>query len=99
MSYDQNYPVAWLHDQSGPCGQYSVIHDEVKALWLKAKPQQVEHYTIPLYLRADNKPLSMEASSALLKSLGYDPMLDGNMLKILRAVEQAHGIRGVPDEL
>jgi len=42
-----------------------------------------------------NEPLSTESASALLKSLGYDPTLDGNMLKILRAVEQAHGIRGV----
>lgn len=40
-------------------------------------------------------PLSTESASALLKSLGYDPTLDGNMLKILRAVEQAHGIRDV----
>ena len=39
-----------------------------------------------------DKPLSTESASALLTSLGYDPMLDGNMLKILRAVEQAHGI-------
>lgn len=42
-----------------------------------------------------DEPLSTESASALLKSLGYDPTLDGNMLKILRAVEQAHGIRGV----
>jgi len=46
-----------------------------------------------------DEPLSTESASALLKSLGYDPMLDGNMLKILRAVEQAHGIQDVPDEL
>lgn len=39
-----------------------------------------------------DNPLSTESASALLTSLGYDPLLDGNMLKILRTVEQAHGI-------
>lgn len=83
-------PVAWLHDQPE---RYDVVHDEVKALWLKAWPKQVEHYTIPLYLHAYREPMSTEAACALLKDvLGIDPMLDGNMLKILRTVELAHGI-------
>lgn len=87
MSY--NFPVAWLYDQPD---RYEVIHDEAKSLWLKVRQQQVERYTIPLYLHPDRKPLSTEEACELLKSLGVDPMLDGNMLKILRAVEQAHGI-------
>lgn len=83
-------PVAWLHDQPG---RYDVAHDMAKALWLKACPKQVEHYTIPLYLHEHREPLSTEAACALLKNvLGIDPLLDGNMLKLLRAVEQAHGI-------
>ena len=88
-------PVAWLHDQPE---RYDVVHDEAKALWLKAHPKQVEHYTIPLYRHAERQPLSTEAACSLLKdALGIDPMLDGNMLKMLRAVEQAHGI-GPNDE-
>ena len=39
------------------------------------------------------QPLSTDAACALLKdTLGIDPRLDGNMLKMLRAVERAHGI-------
>lgn len=83
-------PVAWLHDQPG---RYDVVHDEAKAFWLKAWPKQVEHYTIPLYRHAERQPLSTDAACALLKdTLGIDPRLDGNMLKMLRAVERAHGI-------
>jgi hypothetical protein len=75
-----------------------VVHDEAKALWLKAWPKQVEHYTIPLYRHAERQPLSTEHACALLKdALGIDPILDGNMLKMLRAVERAHGI-GTNDE-
>jgi len=83
-------PVAWLHDQPE---RYDVVHDEARALWLKAWPKQVEHYTIPLYRHAERQPLSTDAACALLKdTLGIDPRLDGNMLKMLRAVERAHGI-------
>ena len=83
-------PVAWLHALPE---RYDVVHDEAKALWLKAWPKQVEHYTIPLYRYAERQPLSTEAACALLKdALGIDPLLDGNMLKILRVVERAHGI-------
>ena len=83
-------PVAWLHDQPE---RYDVVHDEARALWLKAWPKQVEHYTIPLYRHAERQPLSTEAACALLKdAIGIDPILDGNMLKMLRAVERAHGI-------
>ncbi len=49
-------PVAWMHDSPG---RFDVIHNEVKALWLRAGqpdsffrekvPCKVEHYTIPLY--------------------------------------------------
>ena len=83
-------PVAWLHDQPE---RYDVVHDEAKALWLRALPKQVEHYTIPLYRHSERQPLSTEDACALLKdALGIDPLLDGNMLKMLRAVERAHGI-------
>ena len=84
-------PVAWLHDLPE---RYDVLHDEARALWLKAWPKQVEHYTIPLYRHEQREPLSTEAACALLKdALGIDPLLDGNMLKMLRAVERAHGIK------
>lgn len=83
-------PVAWMHDNPE---QYDVVHDEAKALWMKARPKQVEHYTIPLYRHADREPLSTEEACALLKdAFGIDPNLDGNLLKMLRAVELAHGI-------
>lgn len=86
-------PVAWLHDQPN---RYEVVHDEVKTLWLMAWPKQVEHYTIPLYRHQEREPLSTEAACALLRdALGIDPLLDGNMLKMLRTVERAHGIVSV----
>ncbi len=81
--------VAWLHDQPNKC---FVMHDKSKRIWLKAAPAQVEHYTIPLYLHQERQPLSTEAACELLNAIGIDPMLDGNMLKLLRVVEQAHGI-------
>lgn len=83
-------PTAWMHDQPE---RYDVVHDKAKALWLEAWPKQVEHYTIPLYRHAARQPLSTEDARALLKdALGIDPIFDGNMLKMLRAVERAHGI-------
>lgn len=83
-------PIAWLHDQPG---RYEVLHEKVKALWMKSYPKQVEHYTIPLYQYVKRQPLSTEAARALLKTeIGIDPMLDGNVLKILRVIERAHGI-------
>jgi hypothetical protein len=60
---------------------------------MKAWPKQVEHYTIPLYRHERREPLTTEAACTLLKdTIGIDPLLDGNMLKMLRAVERAHGI-------
>ena len=89
-------PVAWLHDQPE---RYDVIHDEVKELWLRAKPKQVEHYTIPLYRRDLREPMSTDAACALLKdTLGIDPMFYGNLLKMLRAVERAHGVTVMPKD-
>ena len=83
----QGRPVAWLHDEEG---RYDVVHDEAKALWLQARPRQVERYTIPLYL---HKPLSTDAACALIaETIGRSAMRDGNLLKLLRAVERAHGI-------
>lgn len=83
-------PAAWMHDQPD---RFDVIHAEAKALWLKAWPKQVEHYTIPLYRHQERQPLSTDDACALLRNvLGIDPMLDGNMLKMLRMVERAHGI-------
>lgn len=83
-------PDAWMHDEPN---RFEVIHNASKELWLKAWPKQVEHYTVPLFRHAERQPLSTEAARALLKCVGADPMLDGNILKILRAVEVAHGIR------
>lgn len=83
-------PVAWLHDHPE---RYDVVHDKARALWMKAWPKQVEHYTIPLYRHERREPLTTEAACTLLKdTIGIDPLLDGNMLKMLRAVERAHGI-------
>lgn len=48
-------PAAWMHDQPD---RFDVIHAEAKALWLKAWPKQVEHYTIPLYRHQERQPLS-----------------------------------------
>lgn len=89
-------PAAWMHDQPD---RFDVIHAEAKALWLKAWPKQVEHYTIPLYRHQERQPLSTDDACALLRNvLGIDPVLDGNMLKMLRMVEQAHGILPPNDE-
>jgi len=83
-------PVAWLHEHPERC---DVVHDEARALWLRARPKQVEHYTIPLYRHKRRKPLTTEAARELIMSvLGVDPFFDGNMLKMLRAIEKAHGI-------
>ena len=83
-------PVAWLHEHPE---RFDVIHDEAKSLWLKARPAQVEHYTIPLYLRDCGEPLSTDAACALIAdALGQSATHDGNFLKLLRAVERAHGI-------
>lgn len=82
-------PVAWLHNE---CGRYDVVHDEAKALWLKVSPMQVEHYTIPLYGHENREPISTDAACSLLKSLFGATPPDGNMLKLIRAVERAHGI-------
>lgn len=40
-------PIAWMHNDPK---RRDIIHEDVKQLWLKVRPQQVEHYTIPLYL-------------------------------------------------
>ena len=83
-------PVAWLHDHPG---RFEVIHDDVKDLWLRIRPEQVKNYTIPLYRHAYRQPLSTDDACTLLKNaLGIDPMFDGNLLKMLRAIEQAHDI-------
>ena len=69
------------------------MHDEAKAIWLKTWPKQVEHYTLPLYRHATRQPLSTEDACELLKDVfGIDPILDGNLLKLLRTVERMHGI-------
>lgn len=69
-------PAAWMHDQSD---RFDVIHAEAKALWLKAWPKQVEHYTIPLYRHQERQPLSTDDACALLRNvLGIDPVLDDN---------------------
>lgn len=83
-------PVAWLHDDSE---RVDVVHDEAKTLWLHVRPKQVEHYTIPLYLREHKQQLSTDEACTLIKNtLGASAVEDGNLLKLLRAVELAHGI-------
>lgn len=82
--------IAWLHDDPD---RYDVIHTEAKKVWLKAFPKQVEHYTIPLYYHKDRQALSTDEACALVrKVIGIDPISDGNLLKLVRAVEVAHGI-------
>lgn len=39
-------PIAWLHRRHTTA---YVITDTIKQLWLKAKPEHVENYTVPLY--------------------------------------------------
>ena len=91
--FQENKPVAWLINVPG---RYDVVHDEVKSLWLNVIPGRIENYTIPLYRIPDREPLSTEAARELIvDSLGIDPILDGNLLKMLRSVERAHGI-GTP---
>lgn len=48
--------IAWLHN----AGRYDVIHDEVKNLWLGTRPEQVEHYTIPLFREEGTSPAQAE---------------------------------------
>ena len=68
-----------MHDQDG---RVDVIHDKVKALWLRMGqpdgfyrekvPCEVEHYTIPLYTSPDHTDhtkamlLALEALKAML---------------------------------
>lgn len=83
-------PVAWMHEHPE---RYDVVHGEARSLWLQVHPKQVEHYTIPLYRHKRRKPMSTDAACELIRAtLGADAMLDGNLLKMLRAVEKSHGI-------
>jgi hypothetical protein len=62
---ERGEPVAWMHDGEG---RYDVCHRVAKDLWLNAWPKQVEHYTIPLYLRCHDASwwaLVMGAAAAL----------------------------------
>lgn len=43
-------PIAFLHNDPE---RFDVIHAKVKELWLKFKPDHVEHYSIPLYSKED----------------------------------------------
>lgn len=45
--------TAWLHDDPE---RIDVCHDKAKNVWLKAWPQQVEHYTIALYRHPNPAP-------------------------------------------
>jgi hypothetical protein len=53
-------PVAWQHESKecslGSAGMHSIISDQVKQLWLKANPRQVEHYTRALYAAPPVQP-------------------------------------------
>ena len=88
-------PVAWMHDQPE---RYDVVHNEAKALWLKAWPKQVEHYTIPLYRHERREPLSTDAACALLKdALGIDPLprsrLDRNVMRQLNGGRKLNNLQ------
>lgn len=52
-------PIAWLHN----AGRYDVIHDEVKNLWLRTRPEHVEHYTIPLFREEGTSPDQAEVGA------------------------------------
>ena len=70
-------PVAWMHDQDG---RVDVIHDKVKALWLRMGqpdgfyrekvPCKVEHYTIPLFA----PPPEQEAAQAAQAQIAVEPV-------------------------
>ena len=71
------------------------IPDAHKIFIINAAIEIAERDLLPAPNTAHERrePLSTDAACALLKdALGIDPMLDGNMLKMLRAVELAHGI-------
>jgi hypothetical protein len=91
----EQIPLAWLHDSEG---RYDVIHSVAKELWVQAGiSQQVEHYTIPLYAHPHPyrpQAMSTEEAMELLKKLFGIGFVEnaGNMLKLIRAVEQWHKV-------
>lgn len=83
-------PTAWLHDSDG---RIDVIPNELKNIWLNVRPSQVEHYTIPLYIQSKRSPICTQQAIDMCRSVGLDPELNGNILKLVRLVEAAHGIK------
>lgn len=83
--------TAWMHNGSG---RYDIIHDEVKHLLESAGLDTAKNYEIPLYAHAEKQPLNTDEAVSLIKSAtGDDAMQNGNLLKIFRAAERAHGIK------
>lgn len=83
-------PTAWLHESDG---RIDVIPNELKDIWLKVRPSQVEHYTVPLYLQSKRSPICTQQAIDMCRSVGLDPEQNGNILKLVRLIEVAHGIK------
>lgn len=77
--------VAYMHDGDG---RVDCIHSQVRDLWLKAWPKQVERYTIPLVRLPQRKPMTTERAKELMReTLGVENISEGNLIKLLRAIE------------
>lgn len=79
--------IAWLHEfpigKSCTAGRCDVIHDDVKEFLLACKPEQVEHYTIPLVKLEDAKEaednceiLANEAQVLTVENFALVAMMD-----------------------
>lgn len=80
--------VAWQHDSMtcslGAVGMHHIISNEVRDLWLKANPKQVEHYTKPLYDALPfNNPSVLRWALKRLRSAGAYNDYDQEMLAAL----------------
>jgi hypothetical protein len=85
QKYTRQQVVAWAHIGNGRC---DVIADEVKQFLLRAKPELVEFYAIPLKESCGCVPMSTEQVCKLIQDvLGVSYREDGNMVKLVRAVE------------
>jgi hypothetical protein len=74
-------PVAWLHDcpPGNDCDAEdgAVISARSKAIWMEAKPEHVEHYTVPLYRHPPAVAVPREPTEAMQKA-GLAAMFDSD---------------------
>ena len=77
--------VAYMHDGEG---RVDCIHSQVRDLWKKVSPERVARFTIPLIRLPQRKPMLTDRAKELMReTLGVENISDGNLIKLLRAIE------------